>query len=958
MEFTRVDQDLRVPVTPAIWRAAGRDHLPGESPMRKLWSQPGSVLRTAGAVLLLTFAAGGASAASSGTPTPQVGTPVLPTVWNGDLRDLPQVSPLAGGKKPFVAEEQMTPNEIEAMKHTFHGVKLGGPVSPIAAPAPAPIANFAGMSLSANGAGWPPDTNGDVGPTYYIQTVNTSVGIFNKATGAQVVAVPFDVFFQGSPDMACRQDNFGDPVALYDAMAGRWLVTDFAFANPNSPPYYQCIAVSQTSDPVSGGWFFYQLRADTGPLTGFLNDYPKLGVWPDGYYMTNNMFGPSSFAVRLWALDRASMLAGGPLNEVHFDLCQDGSCGSFLPANLRGPAPPAGAPEYFMTASAPNHMSLYRFHVDWGTPANSTLTGPFPIEVAPFSGFGQVPEQGGSNLDSLSFRLMMQLQYRNYGDHEALFATHTIDVDSRAAERWYEIRDPAGTPTLYQQGDQSLPDGNHRWMGSIAADQQGNIGLGYSVSSAAMHPAIRYAGRRVGEVPGQLPQTEQVLINGTGSQTGISRWGDYSAMSVDPTDDCTFWYTTEYYATTGQNWQTRIGSFKFPSCGQTLGTLNGQVVDSVTSNPIPNAPVQIDGPESLSTVADGGGNYSMDVLAGTYTLTAGPVPPGYPATNSVTNIGVTAGNTTTTDIPLDPVPFLQAGATTVDDSGSGGNGNGFAEPGESNIHLTIELDNVGATTSHSVNAVLTTSTSGVTISQGSSAYPDIAAGGSQSNTTDYVFSLADTVPCGSAIAFHLAVTTAEGNFSADLTVDTGIVEPPVTVLADDFESGVGGWTTGGANNTWAQTTESSHSPTHSWTDSPGGNYNNNTNSWLISPFLDFVGRRNVKISAYYTWDLEAGYDYVYLEYSLNGTSWTGTPLTSFNGSQGTWTQIVNDAPALEGVGTAKIRYRLTSDGGVVADGFHVDDFQVTYQPVVCQYPAIFRDGFETGDASQWSSITP
>jgi Carboxypeptidase regulatory-like domain len=931
--------------------------------MSRTWSQAGSVLRAAGAALLLIAATSAARAASPpAAPVPEVGAPVLPTVWNGDLRDLPQVGPLADGRKPFIADEELTPNEIEAMKHTFHGVKLGGPSTSESAPAPAPIANFAGLDLQNFGAGWPPDTNGDVGPNHYIQVVNTSVGIFDKATGARLVGVSFDTFFQASPDSACRTLNFGDPVALYDPMADRWLVTDFAFANPNPgfPPYYQCIAVSQSGDPVSGGWYFYQLRADTGPLVGYLNDYPKLGVWPDGYYMTDNMFGPGgTFAVRLWALDRSSMLSGGPLNEVHFDICQNGACGSFLPGNVRGTAPPGGTPEFFATAGAPDHIDLYRFHVDWTTPANSTLTGPIAVPVAQFSGVGQVPAMGGSQLDSLSFRLMMQLQYRNFGDHEALFVTHSIDVDGRAAARWYEIRDPAGTPTLFQEGDQSLPDGRHRWMGSIAADQDGNLALGYSVSSSSMFPAIRYAGRRVGEVLGQLPQTETELVAGGGAQTNTSRWCDYSAMSVDPTDDCTFWYTTEYYVTSGANWQTRIGSFKFPSCGQSLGTLDGQVVDSVTSGPIPNAPVTVDGTESLSTVADGAGNYSLDVLPGTYTLTAGPVPPGYPASNSVPNVAVTAGNTTTTDIPLDPVPFLDAGTVSLDDSGSGGNGNGFAEPGESGIHLTVELENIGAATSHSVSTVLSTATGGVTITQPDSGYPDIPGGSSAANSTDYVFSLDSAFPCGDAIAFHLAVTSDEGSFSGDVSVPTGILEPRVTVLADDFESGANGWTTGGSPNTWALTTESSNSPTHSWTDSPGANYLNNTNSWLISPVFDLGGRANVRLSASYTWDLESGYDYVYVQYSTNGgTSWVSTPLASFNGSQSAWTPVDTDAPALDGITSARVRFRLQSDGGVVADGIHVDDFSLTYQPVVCQYPAIFRDGFETGDASQWSSTAP
>ena len=259
-----------------------------------------------------------------------------------------------------------------------------------------------------------------------------------------------------------------------------------------------------------------------------------------------------------------------------------------------------------------------------------------------------------------------------------------------------------------------------------------------------------------------------------------------------------------------------------------------------------------------------------------------------------------------------------------------------------------------------MSAVLSSSTSGVTITQANSAYPDIAGGTSEANSTDYVFSLDSAFACGDAIAFHLAVSSSEGSYSADVTLPTGILEPRVTVLTDDFESGANGWTTAGSFNTWALTTESANSPTHSWTDSPGGNYGNNTNSWLISPVFNLNGRDNVRLSASYTWELEAGYDYVYVEYSTNGgTSWaTSTPLASFNGSQAAWTPVDTDAPALDGQGNARIRFRLQSDGGVVADGIHIDDFSLSYQPVVCQYPAVFRDGFETGDTSQWSSATP
>lgn len=891
---------------------------------------------------------------------PEVGEVSVPAVWNGDLRDLPHTSAVREGESLFVATEHRTPAELKEELHRFHGIKIGGATSVIAAPAPTPIANFAGMSLYANGAGWPPDTNGDVGPAHYVQVVNSSVGIYDKATGAALATVSLDGFFPSIPTPvgnACDTGNMGDPVVLYDAMADRWLITDFAWFN-DSGPYYQCIAVSQTGNPLSGGWYYYALRADTGALNGYLNDYPKLGVWPDGYYMAANMFG-ADFAVRIWALDRSAMLAGAPMTEVHFDLCQDGSCGSFLPANLRGSPPPAGSPAFFATAAPPNDIALYRFHADFATPASSTLTGPIFVPVTPYSSFDEdVPELGGTSLDTVGFRLMAQLQYRNFGGHEALFATHTIDVGGRATARWYEIRDPAGTPTLYQEGDHSVADGRHRWMASIAADRDGDVAIGYSVSSSSMYPAIGYAGRRAGETLGELPQTERVLINGTGAQDGISRWGDYSGLSVDPTDDCTFWYTTEYYASTGWNWRTRIGSFKFPSCGQPKGTLDGHVVDAVSGAPISGAPVQLDGAESLSTTTDDSGGYSVEVLPGTYSIGAGPLPPGYPTPNTVDGKVLAAGSSITTDIPLTPAPALVAGALWVDDS-AGGNGNGAAEPGEADLHVTIEVRNDGASTSHGVSAVLSSPDPNVSIQQSSSTYADIAAGASQPNDTDFVVSLSLASACGADAPLHLAVDSTEGSYAFDVFLPTGLVRPRVTIFGDAFESGAHGWTTGGSPNTWVQTTEGASSPSHSWTDSPGGDYVDDTTSYLVSPVFDLSGRTHVQVSASYTWDLEAGFDYVYLDYSTDGGStWQPTALARFNGTQTTFTQVDTDASPLDGQAEARLRYRLVSDANVVADGIHIDDFSISYQLVACYYPSFFRDGFETGDSSQWSSTSP
>lgn len=895
---------------------------------------------------------------------PFIGEPIYPTVFNGDLRDLAQLPE----NKPEPAFP--TPlRYIPGQEPKGSAPQLVGWHDPVVQPEfgngemPSPIANFAGLDFASFGSGWPPDTNGDVGPNHYIQTVNTSIGIYNKTTGARLVGLTFNAFFTGPAGTPCDNGNDGDPVVIYDPMADRWIVTDFAWDNFNTGPFYECIAVSQTGDPVSGGWYFYALRADTGFFTGYLNDYPKLGVWPDGWYMTANMFqqnppGPG-FGVRAWALDRDSMLGGGPLNEVHFDLCTNGECGALLPSNMRGDLPPAGAPNYFATVSPPNLFQVWEFDVDWATPGNSTFTGPVDVPVANFVTAQSVPQLGSSSLlDSLSFRPMMQLQYRTIDGVESLWMNHTVAAgDGIGGVRWYEVQDPGGTPTLVQESTYQ-PDSHHRWMGSLAVDQDGNMAVGYSVSSGTMYPAIRYSGRLAGEIPGQLTQGEATLIAGTGSQTGISRWGDYSTMTVDPADDCTFWFTTEYYAATGSNWQTRIGSFKFPSCGQAKAYLDGYVYNATTGNPVANVPVLAEVGNSTWTVAtDATGYYSITLLADTYDVTAGPLLPGYPVTSTVSGITAVTGNTTSTDLYLNPVPYLVENRVQLDDGGVLGNGNGYVEPGEV-VDLWESLLNIGAITATNVTAVLDTSSPGVTILTPDAAYPNIAASNIMTNTAPFVVAVDSSVVCGVDLAFQKWVTSDQGSFTIDFTLNAAQPLPLADVFNNDVEGGAAGWTAAGTNNTWAITTVDANSPTHSWTDSPAGSYVDNTNSYVRTPAYDLTGKRNVQLRGWYKFGLETGYDYVYVEYSLNGGSvWqTATPLYSFNGHQDTWTELVIDAAVLDDQPNVALRWRLVSDGGVVDDGLFMDDLVLSYEPFTCNFvPPTFGLTF-TGDMAAAADV--
>ncbi len=413
----------------------------------------------------------------------------------------------------------------------------------------------------------PPDTNGAAGLTQYVQWVNEAFAVFDKATGNIVYGpVNGNTLWQGFGG-PCETNNDGDPIAQYDKAANRWVLTQFSVTG--GPPYYQCVAISATSD-ATGAYYRYSFSYNQ------FNDYPKLGVWPDGYYITFNMFSGNSFAgAKVCSYDRAKMLTGAPASQICFQLGT--SYGGLLPSDLDSATPPtAGTPNFVMSFGL-NSLNFWKFHSDFATPANSTLTGPSSIPVASFSQActtgACIPQAGTTQkLDALGDRLMYRLAYRKFSDHEALVVNHSVRVgtnkrNSSTGLRWYELRSPSTKPTLYQQGTYA-PDATSRWMGSMAMDKAGNIGIGYSASSTSIFPGIRYTGRAATDPLGTL-QAESIIQNGGGSQSGsqLDRWGDYSSMSIDPADDCTMWYTTEYLKTTGAfNWSTRIAAFKFPNC--------------------------------------------------------------------------------------------------------------------------------------------------------------------------------------------------------------------------------------------------------------------------------------------------------------------------------------------------------------------------------------------------------
>jgi len=417
----------------------------------------------------------------------------------------------------------------------------------------------------------PPDTNGEVGLTQYVQMVNTGFQVFDKATGTSVLG-PLDIntVWTGFGGF-CAGDSAGDPVVVYDQLANRWVISQFA-GPAGGALTDECIAVSTGYD-ATGTWNRYDFHLGTDFF-----DYPKLGVWPDAYYMAMNVFnaaGDTYLGPQPFAFNRAAMLAGNPATFVTtrqadvFNSFND----TIIPADLDGTTPPpAGAPEPFLMSGTALTWGLWRFHVNFAAPATSTFTKAVTLNPTAYNLLCQscIPQKSpGTALDSLADRAMFRLAYRNFGDHESLVGNQSVDSGGIGAVRWYEINHAtSGVPAFTQQGTYQ-PDTTWRWMGSAAMDRDSNLALGYSASSAAISPEIRYAGQ-LGTDPrnGVLTQAENTLFAGTGSQTGTHhRWGDYSDMTVDPLDDCTFWYTQEYYATNSvASWRTRIGAFKFPSC--------------------------------------------------------------------------------------------------------------------------------------------------------------------------------------------------------------------------------------------------------------------------------------------------------------------------------------------------------------------------------------------------------
>src|SRR5215472_14478290 len=587
----------------------------------------------------------------------------------------------------------------------------------------------------------PPDTNLSVGATQVVQWVNESFAVFSKTGTLLAGPTAGNTLYQAlGPTHPCAVNNDGDIIAQYDKAANRWVLSQLSVTNGGSVGYFECVAVSQTSD-ATGAYNVYAF----GYGTTQFDDYPKLGVWNNAYYVTYNIFnnGQTFAGPKLCALDRTSMLAGAAATQICFQLST--AFGGVLPADLDGSTPPpANSPEYFVDFNT-NSLDIFTISNPNFTNGTATLGGPTNIAVAAFTpacnGGTCIPQLGtAQKLDSLADRLMYRLAYRNFGDHEALVVNHSITSGTSSAIRWYEIRSPGSSPTIFQQGT-FAPDANFRWMGSAGMDHVGNIAVGYSISSSSLNPGIRFTGRAPSDPLGTMG-TEVDITDGTGSQTGgLNRWGDYSSLSVDPVDDCTIWYTTEYLKASGSfNWSTRMGNFKFASCSAAPDY-------SVTATPASQSVTQGGSTSYTVAVTPSGG------FTGTANLSVSGLPAG--ATASFNPASLASGSSTLTVTTASTTP---AGSFSLTITGTSGTLSHTAS-----VTLVV---NPPAAPDFSVSA---TPASATVIQGNSTSYTvNVNASGGFTGTVNLSVS---GLPSGATASFN--PTSVSGSGSSTLTVRTG-----------------------------------------------------------------------------------------------------------------------------------------------------------------------------------------
>ncbi len=877
---------------------------------------------------------------------------------------------------------------------------------------PTPSLTFLGQTGAEACNCTPPDTNGDVGPNHYVQSVNVRVSVYDK-TGTRLLGsnLQSNTFFNGLPNgNACRTSDDGDPVVLYDSLADRWLISQFEV---DDVPGHQCIAISQTPDPL-GAWYAYDFVM---PNTDFF-DYPHYGVWPDGYYLTVNQFNQAGTAFLgggIFAFDRVKMLAGdASASYIYHDVfIDDPNAGGMLPTDLDGfVPPPAGLPNRVLEFRADEYgdpldaIRTYELVPNYAVPASSTFTIRADTPLAAFdarapSSRAAIEQNGGSALDAISDRVMFRVGYRNLGTvaapQNSWVNNFTVNVSGvnptnagtyQTGIRWFELRstDTSSLGTVRDQGTHSSgpidgSTGLNNWMGSVAQDNLGNIGLGFSQSSSTQKANIMIAGRTGSGTGAGLNEGEAVFFAAAGSQTSSgNRWGDYSSMSVDPVDECTFWYTQEYYAATSSGgWSTRIGKFAFPSCTPPQrGTLAANITACGSGLPVQGADVTVTGGFFRTTNAAGHLQSDIGLAPGTYSATVSKF-----GLASVTDnaLVVSNGGTTTFTACLVGQPIVNASTPLTITAENGVPPNNAADPDET---LTVALPLVNTGLADTTNLVATLqANAGVTNPSGSQTYGILVAGGA-SASMPFTFKAAGV--CGDNITLSLALQDGVTSLpSVSFPMRLGVLNIS-TLLDENFEAVAtpalpSGWTSSatGSGVAWVSTTNIPNS-------APNAVFAPDVttvgDSFLVTPTLNVpVGGGTLTFRNRY--NMESTFDGVVLEISINGGAWAdvtaggnnfisgdynATISTSFSspiGGRRAWsglsggttaaptyiTSTIN-LPAAAAGQPIQLRWRAASDSSVAASGLAgvaVDNVVIDQGSYVCSAvnnDIIFQDGFD------------
>ncbi len=924
-----------------------------------------------------------------------IGGPVTPKIIDVDLRDLPKAPRWRVGdpikeipRRFFPAQDEIT----ELYNFTQ---------DPLAELQKATIPNknraFTTTLLNFSGQGFtgasPPDTVGDIGKDYYIQSVNGQNGsefvVYNKADGT-IAAGPIVMDTLGSGSCA---GGAGDPIVLYDQQAERWFLQEFSGGGN-----FMCFYISQTDDPVTGGWFAYGFAATSFP------DYPHFGIWPDAYYGTANQNSA------VYAFDRTNMLAGATANPIvvfHLDALPGYGFQTPTPADWDGAtSPPAGSPGIIMRhideeahSSFTNNpttdlLEMYTFDVDFVTPANSMVNQLPSIVIADFNSwftnyttFFSVPQPGGGGLDPIREVILNRLQYRNFGTHETLVGVLPTNIDPatsgtavNAGLRWFELQRSGGAWFLQQEGtfDPGVASQN-RFVGSLAMDQSGNMAMGYSFTDVdagnSVFPSLKYTGRMSSDVLGVMTQGETDIS--TGSSPGGGRWGDYAAMGVDPVDDCTFWFTSEYQP---GNWATQITSFKFDACGCEL------TLDTVTASAANNGDNDIQVTWNDSSVPE-----MIEYLVFRSTTPGGGFQP--IATINDTSLGMGSMGSYSyddTDVSGGTVYYYIVRAS---DGGAclSGPSNEVSEMALGMCTLapvfggvSSVVNNMTSTCSLDVNwsSAISQCTGGganydVFRSLSSGFTPDmsnqIASGVLANNVTDtgallpetpyfYVVRSVDLVSGLSDTNTLEAQAIATGPLvlgsllSDDLEAYTDIGDAVIAGWGHNAESGTDDWRieTGDDNTTGTGASFVS-------TDVPSP-----SSKWVMTQ--EFAAGPTSILSFWHKFNFEAGWDGGVLEITTDGgSSWLdldaqitsggyttvmqgASPLSfAWSDIQGTFTEVIVDLNSFNGQ-NVRVRWRMATDSSVGAGDWKVDDIQITDVGLAtaCSFSVVvFEDGFES-----------